>query len=32
MIQIALNELKQALHIKDARVVPYAKPQNPEKG
>jgi methyl-accepting chemotaxis protein PixJ len=27
MIQIALNELKQALKVKDARVVPY----NPQK-
>lgn len=27
MIQIALNELKQALNIKDARIVPYIPPQ-----
>jgi GAF domain-containing protein/HAMP domain-containing protein len=28
MIQIALNELKQALNIKDARIVPYIPPQS----
>lgn len=32
MIQIALDELKQALHVKDARIMPYAHPQTPEKG
>jgi GAF domain-containing protein/HAMP domain-containing protein len=33
MIQIALHELKQALNIKDARVLPYNKPtQDQDKG
>lgn len=32
MIQIALDELKQALQIKEARIVSYSPPQNPEKG
>ncbi len=31
MIQIALNELKQTLNIKDARILPY-KPAQEEKG
>jgi GAF domain-containing protein/HAMP domain-containing protein len=31
MIHIALNELKQALHIKDVRVIPYTPPQSQEK-
>jgi hypothetical protein len=31
MIHIALNELKQALHIKDIRVIPYTPSQGQEK-
>jgi GAF domain-containing protein/HAMP domain-containing protein len=31
MIQIALNELKQTLHVNDARILPYNPPQKSEK-
>ncbi len=31
MIEIALEELKQALHVKDARIVPFEHQQSPDK-
>ena len=32
MLQVALNEIRQALKVKDARIIPYSPPQDTDKG